>query len=222
MTNQQVSSIVDSIHQIAVHTQPDIASAEINFALAVGTLLTFIATAFMAVKTAALAKETVRATTLADIHHQESQSGLVIWMGDRRIDFAPEKIVIYGYIANVGEGAATTISISIQGPNEERDINLGVFMPTLAAGQEYPPAMLGESTTAKRQAHLWVFPMQTSPMRDQLLDQGARFKITYYTIFSRKRCSWYPVGGKSSDDTGTHLQYIQEFIELNRDERIAT
>jgi hypothetical protein len=229
LTHQQAAQLAEYLRQIAVHTRPDdavlrftIILAVANIVLAFFAFLTFAATAYMAWKTAQLAQETVDASVVADIHHQESQSGLVVWLGDRRITFLNDKIVIGGYLVNVGPGAATTITISIQGPDEEHDTNLGVFVTSLASGDAYPPIALTSAGVPQRRDYLWEFGLPQGIIRDTILNEGLRFKVKYYTVFGRERRTWYPVGGRHADAQGTHLQYFQEFIELNRDQRLAS
>jgi hypothetical protein len=93
-----------------------------------------IATFIVAKKTAKLARETLDAATLADIHHQESQSAVVIWSDDRRdrmISFRDDGIHIRGFLANVGFGPASTVCISLQCDQTPRQT--GVYVQSLAA-----------------------------------------------------------------------------------------
>lgn len=219
MSHHQAAALVQYLHEVAINTQPDSRAQLVSLLLAVGTFLTFAATAFMAWKTAELAKDTVNASVLADIHHQESQSGLVVWLGDRHIDFVSDAIVIRGYLANVGPGTATNISIGIKGP-EANDTYIGVFIPTLSSGSEFPPSKVLEKGVADRDGPLWTFGLAGGQPRETLLAQGCQFTVQYSTIFERQRKTMYPVGSKHTDQSGTHLQYIQEFIDLNRDARV--
>lgn len=207
---------VDFVHRLlqAVETMARQAGPDPwNRALAVGTFLTFLATAYMAWQTALVANDTLDASILADIHHQESQSGLVIWSGRRHIDFNDEGIFISGFLKNVGAGAATSIMISIRG-NDPTPRNIGVFLPSLAAGEEYPPSDV-------RGDLLWVFRIMPSQDRDEILN-GATVFIEYLTIFERRRVTRYPVSGRSGANSNASLDYIQELIDLNRDDRVVS
>lgn len=168
----------------------------------------------MAWKTWQLAKETVDAAVIADIHHQESQSGLVIWTGNRIIEVVQDSVIIRGYLINVGAGAATTVAINLTGINPP--INLGVFVDSLATGAEFPKNRQNENTP------MWVFPLGHGAVaRAQLLAQNPSLRVSYSTIYDRQRVTTYPVGGRTNDAVGARLQYIQEFIDLNRDKRIS-
>jgi hypothetical protein len=90
-----------------------------------------------------------------------------------------------------------------------------VYMPSLAAGQEFPerrPVQMPE---------VWFFPLPQGSIWDEFTEQMPRFTITYNTVFNRQRFTRYLVNGKHRDDAGVHFQYMQELIELNRDERTA-
>jgi len=221
ITSQQAKTLIDYLHQIVANTTPDDVSLRINTVLAAGTFLTFVATAFMAWKTSELAKDTVASSVVADIHHQESQSGIVVWLGDRSIRFDATGIRVGGYLANVGPGAAKDITIGIQGPNEETDTHIVVFIPTLAPGAEYPPLETSSSGVPMRQGHLWLFGLPPGKARDEIASQGTHFKIKYATIFERRRTTWYPSGGRSTNGDDINFTYIQEFFDLNRDERLG-
>lgn len=202
------AQLVAALQQIAQHLTPDPWSKW----LAIGTFSTFAATAVMAWKTAQLAKDTVDAAVIADIHHQESQSGFVIWNGLRRIDFSGDGIAVRGYLKNVGPGAALSVTIWIIGPGDP-PTTTGVSVGSLGSGAEFP---------ADRQQPfgvLWNLPMGDSPQRKAL--ENPSFQVSYDTIYDRKRTTRYPLGSISTDNAGTHYGYTQEFIDLNRDPRIA-
>jgi hypothetical protein len=211
MTPSNFGQAISALQAVSDHLQPD----PWNKWLAIGTFLTFAATAVMAWKTWQLAKETVDGTVIADIHHQESQSGLVIWTGKRIVEFVQDSVIIRGYLINVGPGAATTVAINLTGTNPP--INLGVFVDSLATGAEFPKNRQDENTP------MWVFPLgHGAAARAQLLEQDPSFRVSYSTIYDRQRVTTYPVGGRTNDAAGARLQYIQEFINLNRDERISS
>jgi hypothetical protein len=163
----------------------------------------------MAIKTAQLAKDTVNASILADIHHQESQAGLVIWTGNRTIQFRGDAAVIRGRLKNVGPGAATNASIAIVGENPE--INLSVFVDSLASGAEF-------AQSANEDGWLWMFNVSPAD-REKFLAQDPYFKISYSTIYDRQRITRYPVGSRMNAAI-VSFQYFQEFIDLDRDERV--
>jgi hypothetical protein len=97
-------------------------SDKINLSVAFGTLSLAAATVVsvfqarsvakstsdLAQETTKLAQETAKSSMLADIHHQESHSGLLLWIGPREIFFdkSNSTITIYGRIQNVGPGVA--------------------------------------------------------------------------------------------------------------------
>lgn len=208
MTAHEWTQAITALQRIADHLQPD----PWNRFLAIGTFLTFAATAYMAWKTSQLARDTLDASILADIHHKESQSGLIIWCGQRLIQFLPNVIVIRGNLINVGPGAATGVSISIFGENPS--INWGTLVDSLAVGAQF--------AASPEEDRLWTFMLREGEVRQKLLSQNPEFRISYKTIYDRERTTTYRIGGRTVDQSGTHFQYTEELIDLNRDERVAS
>jgi len=223
VTHDEVARLILYLHQLAEHTTPDaamlrwtIALAIANIIVAFGTLGTALATAIMAAKTASLARDTVNASILADIHHQEAQSGLVVWLGERLVVWDEKQVIVRGYLANVGPGTATNISIRLEGPNA----STGIFRPTLASGAEYPP-LTGEEPAGYTRS-LWTLSIPAGQARDPILSDGhPRVSIEYSTIFERQRRTWYSVNVRSGDTRNGSADYIQEFFDLNRDARLS-
>ena len=176
-----------------------------------------IATFWVARKTATLARETLDASTLADIHHQESQSAVVIWSDDRpdrMISFRNDGIHIRGFLANVGFGPASSVSISLQCDKTPRQT--GIYLQSLAAGQRIAERPTDSQSVRK---DLWHFPLPPGEIWDEFVEQMPAFIITYCTLFDRQRATRYIPGSRTKDEAGVHFLYVQELIELNRDDR---
>jgi hypothetical protein len=164
----------------------------------------------MAAKTAALARDTVNASILADIHHQESQAPLIVWDGLRIINAYPEaatgvRLVMRGLVRNIGFGPAAWAELRITMSNGETiTVRLGAF----AVGDTFPEV---ETRVGYGQ----------SPIVDRRIDNGVpvTVEIFYRTAYGRERVSTYREPITSNQETKYYFE--SDLVDLNRDERLA-
>jgi hypothetical protein len=226
VTQHQVSQLVSALNAIASHTSPEPYRPFTDWGMFVATCAVFIATVGLfwatyrvAKRTADLADDTLNAAVLSDIHHQESQSGYVVWNGDRKLVFTPSgSLKIYGYIANMGPGAAGMITFAMH--CESTGTILPFLIVSLASGGEFYLAEAETTSLAEPIRMVRTFPVLAGPLLAEFLDgQMISIIITYRTIYNRERSTKYLLNTRASDDKGVNLTFWQEIINLNRDPR---
>jgi hypothetical protein len=218
------SKLLQALQDIARHTEPeryhfwtDLGLAIGTIALAIGTvfLACFTARVFHATKklaetTAQLAKDTAGASTLADIHHQESQAPIVVWNGSRIVYFDaelpllghPPEIQLHGVLANIGFGPALCVTVAIYFANGEA---ITQTIGTLAEGECVPDP----KTTMERNFFFRKKSWQHSP---------TKVEIFYATAYGRTRKVTY----SNPEGLVTAYEFPEGEVDLNRDERITS
>jgi hypothetical protein len=224
MDQKQLADFLAQARLIAEHTKPDPNVFSITVVLAFVTILTLVATLGMASATVRMANETSKierdtadAALLADIHHQEALSGVVCWLGDRQIIQIKDRLVMCGYLANVGPGAAVGISIEVRGFNEGRfdgEMLIGsTSVPTLPSGAEYFVQVPMSNPSQRR----IVLDCHVPVNLERRLGDLPAVIIRYETIFERRRASIYPCNGGATASPNVALQFNQEWLGLNRE-----
>jgi hypothetical protein len=203
--------LVDAIDAVAHHPWWEL---WVSLGLALGTLATFGATAFMAWKTAALASETLDASIVADLHHQESQSGVLVWVHDSRtLTIFPSLMRMQGRIQNVGFGAALDVEVAVLNPEGPGPSPIVLFSISSMSTQDSRPITTSSSPN-----------MDMYYDGEQLLEIAALeqilLQIRYTTMFGISRTTTYRSNERVITRDSTSFQFRNEVIDLKRDPRL--